>query len=1081
MTQAMSAAHNIETLYRLTPLQEGILFHTLERADPGLYVGQYTCLIDAELDPERLRLAWSELVRRHAVLRTLLAWKGREKPLQIVRERVELPWRYEDWQSEDAAQIADRWQSLMQAERKRGFLLDRAPLIRLALVRVGPRRHRFSLCYHHIILDGWSLKLLLDEATALYATPAGCELGGPSYAEYVDWLLDRDEADATVFWSSQLGDLEQPTRVPFSIKQEGEGHASHLVRLDRSVATGLDAVARDHRTTPGTLLIAAWALLLGRYADSDDVLFGTTWAGRPEQLAGCQRTLGLFINTLPTRVRVIGDEPVGDLLARVQQLLVEIREHGHTPLVQAQKASPLPAGQALFDSLIVIQSVPEAFPAPRPWVPEDETFFEYSNYPLALLLRPGERFDVSLVYDRVHVAAAEAARLVTHYLNIVRGIIASPNARIDELGMLADDEIGWLREVGRGPQLDVDLSTPVQGLMAGFAARCPDALALVQDDQMLSYADLSARAGGLASSLRRALEDGASVEPSVFYGAVFLERSPAALTAAFAVLLAGGSYVPLDPAYPVERNRLVLDDLQAASSPVVVVTTRRLIEALPTTQSMLVCIDDVEAGTGEANISNNADAYVMYTSGSTGRPKGTRVSQANLLASTAARNQFYGEPPTRFLLLSSMASDSSIAGIFWTLTGGGTLLLPRPREEQSMASIASIIRQQHVTHVLCLPSLYALLLEHTDEGSFDSLRTVIVAGEACPLDLVAKHHQHLPAAALYNEYGPSEATVWATVAQLGPDTREVTIGRPIANTTTRVVDRHGRQVPVGMPGELWIGGAGVACGYLGERELTDDRFVCHPSDPGEPATRVYRSGDRVRLMPDGGLRFLGRVDNQLKVRGHRVEPEEIERRLVALDGVRDAAIALAPDANGHERLTAFVVCLGEVPTLVALRQSLAASLPDFMLPQSLVVMDVLPRTPGGKIDAQALRVHGVNTMPHGQHAPPVTADEKLLAGIWSDVLGVDRVGIHDNFFELGGDSLLSIRILARTHKAGLDISPAEFFARPTVAEQAARVEHSETPVETAAPEKTKAQPFALSKLDAAGLAAVAKQLKEADD
>lgn len=1074
----MVKSRNIETLYRLTPLQEGILFHMLEREDPGLYVGQYTCLIDADLDANRLKLVWSELVRRHAVLRTLFAWKGRETPLQIVREHVEVPWRFEDWRGEEATDETVRWQMLAQAEREQGFALDRAPLMRLAVVRVGERRYRFSFCYHHIILDGWSLKLLLDEAAALYVNPAGCELSDTPYSDFVDWLLSRDAKEEEAFWSRQLKGLEAPMRMPLPDSGDDVGHTAHEVVLDRTAVARIEAVAREHRTTPGSLMIAAWALLLGRYADREDVVFGTTWAGRPQQLPGCQHTAGLFINTLPTRVQIADDEIAGEYLARIQNLLTQMRAYEHTPLLQAQKASAVPTGQALFDSIVVVQSVPEARLTSRPWAPEEETFFEYSNYPMALLLRPGERFQVSLVYDRALVTAEVAERLIAHYLNLVQRIVATPDVPVGQLAMLADDEIEWLRKAGRGPRFDVDEQVSVHGLMADCAAHSPEKPALVQDDDVLSYAELSRRSRQVAHALSEVINRTVPLPATAFHGAVFLDRSPAALAAAFGALNAGGSYVPLDPAYPPERSRLVLEELQEAEQPAVIVTERRLLSLLPATALPVVLVDDIHSDEAAEPTITDADAYVMYTSGSTGRPKGTRVSHTNLVASNAARRHYYGEVPDRFLLLSSLATDSSIAGIFWTLATGGTLVLPRPREEQSVASITSIIRRQAVTHMLCLPSLYSLLLEHSEAGALDSLRTVIVAGEACPPALVEAHYERLPSATLHNEYGPSEATVWATVARLEPGAGEVTIGRPIGNVYTRIADRHGRRVPIGMPGELWIGGAGVARGYLGPQALTDSRFV---GDPDDLDSRMYRSGDRVRLLRDGELRFLGRIDKQLKIRGHRVEPEEIEQQLLALDGIRDAAVALVSDANGRERLTAFSVCKGDPPTLSALRQALGANLPDFMLPQALLVTDALPRFPGGKIDTATLLAQAIDAAKPGVHNPPGTEDETVLAEIWSDVLGIEEIGIHDDFFELGGDSLLSIRILARAHKAGLDISPVEFFARPTVAEQAAIARPRGTPEQSEATPERKPEPFALANLDATGLAAVARQLGDADD
>lgn len=1118
----MATAKNIESVYGLTPLQEGILYHSLQSTDPGVYLGQYSAVLEGPLEPDLLRDAWQQATARHASLRTLFAWRRQEqRPLQIVRERVPLPWRFEDWSSMDVAERSKTWQLSIDNQRAQGFKLDRAPLYRLLLIRMASEEHRFLFSYHHLLFDGWSLRLLLDEVARIYAAssenkPLDLGLTG-SFVDYVNWLDSRDWREADRYWAKRLGDFDSPTPLELprpEPQQEDRPFGFHAVtrQLAPEVLSGLERIAREQRVTLSTIFLGAWSLLLARYADRNDVVFGSAQAGRPAEIDRVQQTVGLFINTIPVRTRIEPERKLADWLRALQQQQLEAQEHQYLPLARAQKASGVPPGQRLFESLLVYQGVPAAAAHGHAWRTVNEAFLEYGNYPLALLVRPGTPFMLTAVHELARIETDAAERLLGHVEQLLQNFIQHPGAAVSEIDLLAPAERKLLLETWSGASEDGPSGRLAEDLMAGqcdiqqmhalieqVGRNAPHAIALEQADERVTYADLLDRADHLAGLMReRGLGSGG-------FGAVFLERSPRAVIAMLAVLKAGAAYVPLNPAFPPARIQVMFEELadQAGrqDSRLLVLTDEDLAVRLPSIASDALILSECFALPSEtsavtSDVGPDATAYVMYTSGSTGRPKGVLVSHANLVASTQARRSHYPESPGRFLLLSSLASDSSIAGLFWTLSVGGTLIMPRERQEQALKDIVDMIRDHQVTHLLTLPSLYAMLLDHAQGEDLRSLRCAIVAGEACHKAVVEAHRRQIPDALLSNEYGPSEASVWSSQARL--DTRrsgdQVPIGRPVKGWRLYVLDSQRRLVPPGLPGELHIGGAGVSHGYLADPELTRERFVTDDYWDGD-AARLYRTGDRVRFLGDGQLVFLGRVDNQFKVRGFRVEPEEIEQVLSQYSGVREAAVISVTSGEPcseessepvpASRVVAYLGVSGEPPNATLLRDFLRERLPEHMVPNAFVALDALPRSTGGKVDLAALRAFAIPSESTADYAPPRNDAEKTLVEIWQTALNASQVGIHDNFFQIGGDSLLSIRVLASATRRGYEISPSDFFARPTVAEQALLMKPIVTSTETdrggsATKAPSAGEPFALAKFDSAGLAAIARQLDVTD-
>ena len=1052
------AARNIESICRLTALQEGVLFHTLEAARDGVYVNQYSCDFKQAVNLTRLQEAWGKVAERHGALRCLFTWERREKPLQIVRSKVELPWQTGDWREFSDNEQAQRWASLLAIDRDAGFDLERPPLMRLHLIQLRDSHFRFLLTFHHILLDGWSLRLLMSEALQIYADGPDVCASMPKprpFPGFVEWL-DRQNTDhAEKHWQELLRGFQAASRLPFDAAG-GEPQAALQRELSISAESTeqISTMARAERLTLNSVVLGVWAMLLARHAAVDDVVFGTTLSGRPPTFEGADRVAGLFINTLPLRVRLDQDIDCASWLRAIQAQQVAMQGLEQTPLVSVQKWSELPPGESLFDSIVVFENFPKdsaRIEAGAGLQVSEEHYLEFSNYPLALLAVPGDNLRLIAIFDPGRFDESDIDELLLQCVTVLSAMASQPHAPLDDISLLSTAAQRRLLDEWNDTRVEFPPHNAIHELFEQCALETPATLAVTFDNQSLDYQTLDRRANQLANLL---LERGAKRQACI---PVFMDRSADAVVAILAVLKSGAAYVPIDASFPDKRLDFVLDDLAPADreesrhGPVVIAHSS-LKHRLADKDVDVLCIDEAttfsDFSPTKPAITFSPDdlAYVIYTSGSTGRPKGVMVTHGNLLNSTLARTHHYPETLSAYLVLSSFATDSSVAGLFWTLCTGGLLVLPRGRQEQDVDRLCSLIAEHRVSHLLAVPSLYGLILENADRALLDSVKAVLVAGEACTTSVVRQHQDVLPNTALYNEYGPTEGTVWTTVARLDQQRGVVTIGRPIANTQVYILDNAMRPVATGVAGELCIGGSGVASGYLNSPQETARRFTENPFSR-ESSSRLYRTGDRARFRVDGAIELVGRVDNQIKIRGYRVEPEEIESVLASHPNVSEAAVWLdhsvshsVPDKQRGARLAACVIAKASRDVdSDALREHVRQQLTDYMVPQVIVAIDALPRTVSGKLDRDALSAIELASPPETAHhdfTAPANDVESTLARIWADVLGLDEVSTHDNFFEAGGDSLLSIRILSQANRAGLRINPEKFFAHPTIAEQA---------------------------------------------
>ncbi|MCP5425314.1 MAG: amino acid adenylation domain-containing protein [Gammaproteobacteria bacterium] len=896
MNDMNAANRDVEAIYPLSPMQQGMLFHAIYNPGGEEYFNQLIIRLQGELDRDAFPQAWRRLVERHGILRTLFLWE-RQKPLQVVLKRAELPWVEQDWRDSTEAQQAERLEEWLAADRRLGFALDRAPLLRVGLLRLAEQRYQLVLSYHHALLEGWSWALLSREVFEIYRLlRAGQEPDWPAprpYRDYIVWLQRQDPRAAESFWREQLKGFATPTPLPLSRPTTLATPRYGEYRLQWPAALGdeLRNLARRERLTLSVLLQGVWAVLLSRYSGQDDVLFGATVSGRSVPLPGIETIVGLFINTLPVRVRVAGTPTVADWLRGLLREQGEREQFAYAPLVDIQNGSEIPRPLALFDSLLVFENFPvnsELNDARLGLRLDDVHAFERTHYPLTLMFRTGAESAVQFLYDENRYTRSAVERLARHFQQALEAIAADPQQPVARIDLIGASEKALLLGDFNATDSPYPQDHGIHRLIAEQAARRPQAPAVGMAGRVLNYGELDRRSNQLAHYLR-----GLGVGPETRVG-VCLERSPELVVAVLGVLKAGGAYVPLDPAFPPPRLALMCDGLDlllsegGAQEEWAAARVRHLMldRERPT---IALCPDsDPAVPLGPANL-----AYMIYTSGSTGRPKGVQISHGSLL------NFLYGmarqlglESGDTWLAVTTLSFDIAALELFLPLMVGAQVVLAERDTVSDGARLAELLRDSQATVMQATPAGWRLLLDSGWTGSPGL--TLLCGGEALPTELSAR----LSAAGgtLWNLYGPTETTIWSTAQAIRPEAPSSSslepIGRPIANTQVYVLDRQLQPAPIGAPGELCIAGDGVARGYFAQPGLTAERFVPNPFGQGD---RLYRTGDLARYREDGVLEYLGRQDQQVKVRGVRIEPGDVEAAMLEHPGVRQSAVIARDD------------------------------------------------------------------------------------------------------------------------------------------------------------------------------------------
>lgn len=1051
----------IEDILPLTPLQKGLIFHSLYDPESAVYFQQLSCRLEGNISVNAVNRAWQILVDRHQILRTAIVIKGQKEPVQIVFRNLPFQVEQQDWSGSNQQDLDKRLQEFLKADRQRGFALDRPPLMRVTLIRLSQTSWQLVWSHHHAILDGWSQTPLMQEFLQLHRSALqGEEISLPSvrpYRDFLAWLKQKNPQDTESFWRNYMKGFSSHT--PLMMMPARDKSSSKKVELKLTLnsaeTASLQKLARNCNVTLNTVIQGTWAILLNRYSRSEDIVFGITVAGRPADLRGIERTVGPFINTLPLRISVSGAERLDRWLQMLQQKQLEMGQFDYSSLSNVQQWSDVPRGQPLFESLLAFEN----FPIDRSLKAEDFgldvaniSFWETTHYPLTLVVVPGEELLFKLSYSSDRFDRSGMELLLKHWKNLLINAVNDDRGQVSSLSLFAPEELQDLvkpdpNKNGTRPEILIKSDrVTLADCFAISASKYSDRVALAWEEGNLTYKEIDLISNQIARFLR---ERGIEPEKRV---ALCLQRSWQLIVAMLAVVKAGGVYVPIDPAYPAERIEYIVSDCQAE----LVLTSTALNSTLPKSITK-ICLDREDSPYKQlsnepvypASLEADNGAYIIYTSGSTGKPKGVLVTQNNVTRLFSSTDRWFGfNSEDVWTFFHSCAFDFSVWEIWGALLYGGRLEIVPYQVSRDPKRFLALIRDRQVTVLNQTPSAFTQLLlaeERSPSLEPTSLRWIIFGGEALNLSSLKPWFDRHPNAEtrLVNMYGITETTVHVTYREIKPKDVETTsasvIGQPIPDLSLYILDADGNILPPGVAGEIYVGGAGVAGGYLNREQENALRFVKDPfSRDGEG--RLYRTGDLGRFLPDGDLEYLGRIDRQVKIRGFRIEIGEIEAAIAAVAEVKENIVVVRADANNEKHLIAYLVCSGNKPSIESLRDRLQNYLPNHAIPAYFVYLERLPLTTNGKVDRLALPAPEMDrTNLSATFVAPINKTEEILARVWQKVLGGSKVGRFDNYFVLGGDSIRSIRVCSLAEAEGLKVELSQIFSFPVLADLAAAI------------------------------------------
>ncbi|MEH2406856.1 non-ribosomal peptide synthetase [Nostoc sp.] len=1025
--------------FQLSPQQEHLwLLQQIDKSEA--YRSNCAILIEGNLDINNLELALQDIVERHEILRTCFpCLPGMTLPVQVItNHKLKLDTKH-NLSNLNIQQQEAKIEAISQQFNQRPFDYEHGSILQTSLITLSSEKHLLFLCLPALCGDNASLINLVEKIAILYSKKSPDELSEEplQYADFSEWQNQILEAEETAlgrtYWRKQkfsaIEYLQLPDEISLSEKQKFEPKLLSSIIVSELIEK-IEVLAQKYNTSASIFYLTCWLILLWRLIGQSKIIVSNAVDGR--KYNELKNALGLFAKYLPVRCDLEDNFQFSQILQEIHKSVEFIYkwQDGFTweeisSDTKSENLSFLPFG---FD----FQS------EDRKYFADSIIFSIYQRYTCI------ERFKIKLScqqkddlintefhYDSNLFCAKDIEGLAGQFHKLVESAVNNPEAAISELEILSDHNRHELLVELNQTQADYPQEKSIHHLFEEQAERTPNNIAVVFSDKKLTYYELNARANKMARYLQRL-----GVEKEVLVG-ICVERSLEMIVGILGILKAGGAYIPLDPNYPSERLTFILENTKTP----VLLTQQRLLSGLPTHNAQTICLDtawEIIAQESQENLPlkthNENLAYVIYTSGSTGKPKGVQIAHRHLVNSTTARITYYQEPVSSFLLLSSFAFDSSVAGLFWTLCSGGILCLPQEGLQLDIPKLLELIVENHVSHLLSLPSLYTILLEESKPEQLASLRTVIVAGESCPVELVQRHHQLLSKPSLFNEYGPTEGTVWSSVyhCRSGQIKEQVSIGQPIANTQIYLLNSHLQPVPVGVIGEVYIGGDGLARGYLNQAALTSEKFIPNPFSD-RPGMRLYKTGDLARYLSDRNIEFLGRLDQQVKIRGYRIELGEIEAVLDQHPEVREVVVIAQKQELQDMRLVAYLVANQQPVSLISeLRRYLLDHLPEYMIPSAFVLLKEMPLLPNGKVDRRVLPDQPQLNLEENLVAPE-TELEQTIAIIWQEVLHVEKVGIHHNFFDLGGHSLLMVQIHSKLYQTlNKDISIVEMFQYPTI-------------------------------------------------
>ncbi|WP_139491841.1 non-ribosomal peptide synthetase [Brevibacillus dissolubilis] len=1045
---------NLEDIYELSPMQQGMLFHSIAFPQSNAYIQQFQCVIEGKLQLPTFLQAWREVIHRHPILRTAFYWEDLEKPVQVVYRHVDFSPNMLDWRALSAEEKEEKWNEILADDLALGFDFANSPLMRITLIQTEDEVHRLVWTHHHIILDGWSIPLLLRELFGFYQNKDRQEELNvrqvSPYKAYISWLDQQDVEKAENYWRQELRDLSSSSTRWLSSRGRDvlkvPAIAEQTILLPDSLTAKIRDYARSSRYTVSTIIQGAWALLLRRYSQDDDVLYGLTVSGRPPALSGVESMIGLFINTLPMRMKIDPTMKVHTYLEQVQKKFVEVQEFDYTPLSKIHEWSDNQKGEPLFASIFVFENYPvhSLESIINDIEIKDVSFREETDYPLTVTVSSTklDRLSISISYQQELFSSEAMSDLLNHLEMLLLHLVSEPEQLIQELPSITEKELNRIKNWNQTEQ-DFPQDQTIDQILEQWAERDPARTAVVDRDRVITYGELNEKANKLAAYL---LERGVSSNVPV---AVVMDKSIELIVGIVGIMKAGGAYVPIDPAYPKERFHYLLTDCSAKF----VVTTSNLMERIGDREAQIICLDDewenlnaypASLPKGQGNKAEDL-AYMIYTSGSTGNPKGVMVQHQSLINIGYAWLKEYQLDTfaVSLLQIASTSFDVFAGDLVRTIISGGRMIICPEKSKLDLPALYQLIHENQVSIVESTPALLVPLFDyiHDTDLPVDSMKLLILGSDQLALRdyerLVERFGSHMR---IVNSYGTTETTIDSSYFESSLDelanhyanTSQVPIGKPMPNTSYYILDEQLKPQPIGVPGELYIGGRGVAKGYHNRAELTQTKFV---DDPFSSGSRMYRTGDMARWNEQGVVEFMGRNDHQIKIRGYRVEIGEIEKVMLTYPHIKSAAVHVHQNHTGIQMLCAYVT--SSIPAFDRhfdeLRAYLSGRLPDYMIPTHYMLLESLPLTHNAKIDYRALPFPIENQDLHVSEGQLEDDVERRLVSIWQEVLGVGHITRNQSFFDLGGNSMLILKLFNALKKEfTVEVTVADLFSQHTI-------------------------------------------------
>ncbi|HEX3044252.1 MAG TPA: amino acid adenylation domain-containing protein [Bacillota bacterium] len=1033
----MATKPELQKISTLSPMQEGMLFHYLMNQDKpqATYFEQTVFTICGGIDYALFEKSFALLVERHEVFRTNFIYQKIKSPRQVILKERKAELLYEDISGFDEGQKISYLKDFKQRDREKGFDLTKDPLVRVSILKTGPEAYQLIWSFHHILMDGWCIGIILKDFFQIYQSFKFNTLlkleSTPSFGSYLEWLELQDKGRALEYWEVYLRDYETQAKIPYQ-KTAMDGdyrQEEQLFFWDEKTTQTLADISVKHQVTLNAILQSLWGILLQKYNRVNDVVFGAVVSGRSPEVPGIEKMVGLFINTIPIRVKTDPGQTFAGLVKKVHQDMLAAEKYSYFQLAEIQSHTLLKTD--LISHIMAFENYPLASELAGASAANDLGFkvtgaevFEQANYPFGIIIALDKKLSILLKYNSLVYSPDQLSLIGGHLTEIARQITSNPDTPINALEVLTVEERRQLVDDFNATGISYPGEKTITDLFEEQTARTPDNIAVVFENQQLSYSELNRKANYLANTLRRQ-----GIKPGTV-AAIISESSLEMIIGIFGILKAGGAFLPVNPELPVEQTKFILENSEAR-----IVLTWNYFQDLSQWNFQGMELQEAQTISGEdpnpPKVNQACDlAYIIYTSGTAGNPKGVMIEHGSI-ANTIQwrRDEYQLDGRDHVLQLCSYSFDGFIVSFFTPITSGAKAILLSENQMKDPTYIRNIIALEQVTHFACVPSLFREILEVLTPGDAQTLRIITLAGENASPDLISKSKAINPALEMVNEYGPTENSVTTTIKRDLETSPSITIGKPIANTDVLILDQNRMLQPVGVAGELCISGRGLARGYLKQPELTASKFITNPYRLNQ---RMYCTGDLARWLPSGEIELIGRIDDQVKIRGFRIEMDGIEALLLKYEGVNRAIVIARESENGAKYLCAYLTADREM-TVRELRDYLAKNLPDYMIPSYFVQLENMPLTTSGKIDRKRLPKPEGRMNTGTEYVAPENKVEQRLAAAWTELLKCERVGIHDNFFEIGGNSIMVVRLhmmLEPQYPNRLKV--VDFFTYPTI-------------------------------------------------